>query len=321
MSGLNSGNRKDYSKYDKMSTESLEELLRLDAELPDGEGSDIDEILYISEVIAKRDREQPTGRYSKADVDAAWETFQTKYLPYATDGRSLYDFDDDEPGSTKAITPDMPSPSGKKRISARGRRRLGRLASIAAAIALLIGIMTVTAYAMGYDLWGVIAQWTKDTFTFVSVSKVGDTGDPNASDVLDSGEYTDLQAALDAYGITEHLAPTWLPDGFKLDTLNIDKSSNTNMTIFQANYCNNEKWVVIQITMHQTPDNANYSEWQKNDGDVSTIVVDNCTYYLMENYERECAAWSNGPFEGYITGDITSEELSKMVTSIHKEAT
>lgn len=114
MSGLNSGDRKDYSKYDKMSTESLEELLRLDAELPDGEGSDIDEILYISEVIAKRDREQPTGRYSKADVDAAWETFQTKYLPYAADGRSLYDFDDDEPGSTKAITPDMPSPSGKK---------------------------------------------------------------------------------------------------------------------------------------------------------------------------------------------------------------
>ena len=193
MSGLNSGNRKDYSKYDKMSTESLEELLRLDAELPDGEGSDIDEILYISEVIAKRDREQPTGRYSEADVDAAWETFQTKYLPYAADGRSLYDFDDDEPGSTKAITPDMPSPSRRKRISARGRRRLGRLASIAAAIALLIGLMTVTAYAMGYDLWGVIAQWTKDTFTFVSASKASNTGEPNASDVLDSGEYADLQ--------------------------------------------------------------------------------------------------------------------------------
>ena len=47
VSGLDSGNSKDYSKYDGMSTESLEELLRLDAELPDGEGSDIDEILYI----------------------------------------------------------------------------------------------------------------------------------------------------------------------------------------------------------------------------------------------------------------------------------
>lgn len=58
MSGLDSGNSKDYSKYDRMSTESLEELLRLDAELPDGEGPDIDEILYISEVIAKREKEQ-----------------------------------------------------------------------------------------------------------------------------------------------------------------------------------------------------------------------------------------------------------------------
>ena len=105
MSGLDSGNRKDYSKFDRMSTESLEELLRLDAELPDGEGSDIDEILYISEVIAKREEEHPTGRYSEIDVEAAWETFQTKYRPFVTDGRSLYDFDDDEPGSTETASP------------------------------------------------------------------------------------------------------------------------------------------------------------------------------------------------------------------------
>lgn len=65
MSGLDSRNSKDYSKYDRMSTESLEELLRLDAELPDGEGPDIGEILYISKVIAKREKEHPTGRFQK----------------------------------------------------------------------------------------------------------------------------------------------------------------------------------------------------------------------------------------------------------------
>lgn len=312
MSGLNSGDRKDYSKYDKMSTESLEELLRLDAELPDGEGSDIDEILYISEVIAKRDREQPTGRYSEADVDAAWETFQTKYLPYATDGRSLYDFDDDEPGSTKAITPDIPSPSGKKRISARGRRRLGRLASIAAAIALLIGIMTVTAYAMGYDLWGVIAQWTKDTFTFVSTSKVNDTEDPSPST---DGEYTDLQAALDAYGVTEQLVPTWFPDGFVLEPAVVNELHNQIM--FCAHGKSDNKVLTIQISQYDNPSEIDYTSWQKDDVDVTTLSIENCTFYLMPNIKRNSIIWSKGNFECSITGDVSLDELTRMVKSIY----
>ena len=92
--------KKDCSKYDAMSTESLEEFLRLDAESPNGKEIDTEEALYISEVIVKRDREHPTGRYTEVDVKAAWEEFQTKYLPYMTDGRSLYDFDDDEASDT-----------------------------------------------------------------------------------------------------------------------------------------------------------------------------------------------------------------------------
>ncbi len=317
MSGLNSGDRKDYSKYDKMSTESLDELLRLDAELPDGEGSDIDEILYISEVIAKRDKEQPTGRYSEADVDAAWETFQTKYLPYATDGRSLYDFDDDEPGSNKAITPDMPSPSGKKRISARGRRRLGRLASIAAAIALLIGIMTVTAYAMGYDLWGVIAQWTKDTFMFVSVSKANDLEDSNTSVSINTGQYENLQAALDAYGISEPLVPSWLPDGFILDSINVDENTDPEVIIFQANYRCADQWIIIQFNMHQEHYDVTYAGWEKDDMDADILKVENCEFYLLENMGRECAIWSNGPFECSIISDISAEDLSHVIKSIY----
>lgn len=317
MSGLNSGNRKDYSKYDKMSTESLEELLRLDAELPDGEGSDIDEILYISEVIAKRDREQPTGRYSEADVDAAWETFQTKYLPCAADGRSLYDFDDDEPGNTKALAPDTPSPSGKKRISARGRRRLGRLASIAAAIALLIGIMTVTAYAMGYDLWGVIAQWTKDTFTFVPVSKVNVSEGFNSNSTLSEGEYVDLQDALDAYGITEALAPTWLPDGFSVESITVDEMMDPSTTVFQGNYNCGEQWIIVQICLHKDSDGAVYTEWLKDAEDANAIEINRCTFYLMRNAGRECVAWSVGPFECSIIADISSEELVEIIKSIY----
>ena len=38
---------RDFSKFDKMSTEELNEILRQDSQLPDGEDSDTDAILYI----------------------------------------------------------------------------------------------------------------------------------------------------------------------------------------------------------------------------------------------------------------------------------
>lgn len=317
MSGLDSGNSKDYSKYDGMSTESLEELLRLDAELPNGEGADIDEILYISEVIAKREKEHPTGRYAEADVEAAWETFQTKYLPYVTDGRSLFDFDD-EPNRAGAENPisDISSPSGKRQVSLRGRRRLSRVVSLVAVAAALLGLMTVTAYAMGYDLWEVIAQWTKDTFTFVSVSKVSDTGEPNASTSLNSGEYADLQAALDAYKVTEQLAPKWIPDDFSLELVSVDEGPEGVKAIFCACYKSGEKSIIVQINMHQTPSDASYATWQKDDMDVDTIRISDCTFYTMQNAGRECAIWTNGPFECNINGNVSSAEMQKIIESI-----
>ena len=48
---------RDFSKFDEMSTEELNEILRQDSQLPDGEDSDTDAILYIMGVIAKRNQE------------------------------------------------------------------------------------------------------------------------------------------------------------------------------------------------------------------------------------------------------------------------
>lgn len=45
----------DHSKFDNMSTAELNEYLRQDAERDD---SDLDDVLYIMEVLAKREKEE-----------------------------------------------------------------------------------------------------------------------------------------------------------------------------------------------------------------------------------------------------------------------
>ena len=44
MSALNNVNREDYSKFDRMSTEALAELLRLDAQASEEESLDVETI-------------------------------------------------------------------------------------------------------------------------------------------------------------------------------------------------------------------------------------------------------------------------------------
>ena len=69
---------RDFSKYEAMSTEELEEILRLDAEAPEGAQSDTELILYILEVLAsRRNTKNSTGNTAQE----AWESFQQNYMP------------------------------------------------------------------------------------------------------------------------------------------------------------------------------------------------------------------------------------------------
>ncbi len=68
----------DFSKYDSMSIGELEEILRADAMGPERDDSDIDEILYVMEVLAKKRRQN--GIAGKTALEA-YQEFQQHYLP------------------------------------------------------------------------------------------------------------------------------------------------------------------------------------------------------------------------------------------------
>ena len=109
--------KRDYSHYDQMSTAELEQILRLDFQASDESGSDLDAILYIADLLAKRN--------GPSDPDAAWERFQAQYRPCA-DGRSLYDWDD---------SGDTPAAAEQTSLTSVRPRRWRRLAVLAAVLA------------------------------------------------------------------------------------------------------------------------------------------------------------------------------------------
>lgn len=89
------------------------------------------------------------------------------------------------------------------RFKPRHHWRAARL--IAAVVVVTLSCM-VTAQALGYDVFGIIARWTEETFRF-SVPASTETSAAPSGDA----EYKDLQEALDAYGIAGTVAPKWYP--------------------------------------------------------------------------------------------------------------
>ena len=122
------------------------------------DNADIDTLLHISEVIVSREKED----FNQSKIDKAWERFKNDYLPSAS-GESLYDdpeCDDNELNFRET------SPFKKKRST----RTLMRVALVAAILAVLITIGSITASAFGNNLLGKVAEWTGAVFHFETAS-------------------------------------------------------------------------------------------------------------------------------------------------------
>jgi len=304
----NLASSRSFSEFDKMGTKELEKILRLDAQLPEGEDCDTELILHISEVIAKREQENSSGRLP--DIDKAWNVFNEKYRPYAGDGRSLYEYEQSDITELSSIKNKPSSPNSTSPVRHMGRR-LARAACAAAVIAILMFAATATAYALGYDLWGYVAEWSKETFGFTPENQAPSSGLPSRPT---QNELSDLQAALDEYGITEKLIPKYIPQGFVQTEFYVDSSGGSNYltSVFEKS----EQTIIIDV---KTNANIVHSYYEKDYSDPEIYEMNGVEHYIITNMGKFFAAWRTENYEVSILGPETKEELIKMIDSIYEE--
>ena len=198
----------DFTIYNSMATQELEEILRLDAEMPEGQESDIDKILYIMEVLAERKRNNShTGKTALE----AYESFKQNYMP-ETDNNVI--------------------PIKDKRKSPRWLRSL--VATAAVLTILLTGI--ITANAFGVDAWDAVVHWSQETFHF---------GDKDSPQVDNSLTYTSLQDALKRGNSPTWLVPTYIPEVFSLTEIDVQQTPRRK--VYTARYQYGEKSMIISV--------------------------------------------------------------------------
>lgn len=274
-------------KYDNMEDEQLRDILRADASKPEGEESDVDEIFYVMELLARRRAERGETR----DPAKALEAFKKRYP------NDLVVDEEDEVCSEKVIPY-----SGR---SAGWKRRL--VAAAAAAALIVVGVTSVSAAK--FNLWETIAKWTQETFHWGTSQESVE----NAPTKDGTPPCAELQETLLSYDINEKLVPTWLPKGYSPAEVQIVQQPNRRM--FYASYQCLDKYLIIQIQDYM---DANPFQFEQSDSETKIYVKNDIKYYIFENNHGTQIAWINGCYECNIYGDYSTEEAEIMIDSITK---
>ena len=284
----NNQNRQDnaFATYDAMSTDELQQILREDASKPEGEGSDMETILYVMEVLAKRRKEQNEG----VDPVEALESFKSKYYK-----------PNDDSFISERVTKDR-----KKRIHFGWSR--GLIAAVMALVIILGG--SLTANAMGFDLFEVIAKWTQETFHFGYTGQTAESIDPSPHY---SNPCKSLQEELDAFQYTSKIVPQWLPNGYTEVDLKVDITPMQRR--FTAKYQSGDNTIRIRIVDYL---NGAPTQYEQSDALLEVYTSNGINYHIFDNHGQLQVAWTIGSLECNITGPLTLSEIKCIIDSIEK---
>lgn len=297
-------NSEKYAYLNRLSTEQLEELLRMDVE--ESKPGNEDVVFHILEVIEQRENEHPTGRIP--DVDKAWAEFQEYYnVPEGAD-TSLYPCetvsDDSSENTAEHCSCRMP----------RMRRWLKQGLVAVIAIAVVFGGIVV-AQAAGVDVFGTIGRWTNNVFHFdLSADETSTSTGIYVGEGI--SEYAALQETLASVGIDENLAPTWFPVGFNASDPEILTTNINDTVCLELFNEKNGQYISIEIIRYNTEQHLQATQFEKDANNVEQYSNEHQTFYILSNADTITATWSNDLIMMQLSGNIPKDDLKKNIDSI-----
>ena len=283
-----------YPFLEQMRTEELEALLQQEFTAADGGEPDVDYIMAIMEVMKQRDANPPAA---EVDVDAAWRDFKENYQGQA----SAYETEV-LPERDSSHLDQITSPSPKKKS-----RRILRAAVITAAC---IVILCGAASAFGFDILQAFADWTAETFGFVTPGQ-------EEAEAPQDDPFLKLRLAV-AEESSSSIVPKWYPQGTQLDD-DVHFTHRSDGTRIQALYTSENGDFIIRIQIYDNLPEEYIGVYQKNDENVKKHEINGIIHYFYENNQTHCVAWVNRNVEVLIQGDLEFEDLEKMTNSIYEE--
>ena len=274
-------NNGSFDYLNKLNVQQLREILRLQL---DEDEVNIELIKKINAVLASK-TEEP-----ELDVASAYDRLRA-----AESSEPLYSEVMDEMTAEKAVRP---------RPKFRALFKVGLVAAVM--IVLFIGT-GIVGYAMGFDFWGAMREWTEDRFSFL-------VGDSLFQRTEVEDPYSRLRGELRANGVTVEVVPEYMPDGFSLSSVVTDETM-IGLGIFSTLTNDNEE-ILLNYTLTAKDSSSFYA---KDEVEPEVYTVCGIDHNIFTNEGSYIAVWINQNVQCEIYKVEDKDELLKMIDSIYKE--
>ncbi len=273
-------------EYDDLSPEDLKKALKTVLLYADEVNDDT--TAELDRIMAALREKEPLER--ECSAEESWAIFQAEHREELSQlGVRKNDTD-------KEVVPDR-AVSGQI-VRRKSTRVLLRVALAATLVVVLLTAAAVTAGAMGFDLWGWAPKWIQEDLRFV-------TEEPGAEDVQD------IPTALAALGIDEPLYPHWLPEDMKRENVEIQ----FDPIFLHEAYSGSNRLLSIIIISAPLSDTAVY---QRSEADPEEHIAGNTIHYIFSDINHISATWYTKDYSVLIVGNITDDEMRKVIDSVYE---
>ena len=286
------------TRYDDYTVEELRAALQrvfMFSDLTDADMDEMDKILSVLREKAPFDHPHTTEEMWKRFASEHAEELASLGIRKNEDTEEVIE---KEPAKIKSAPYVLP-----ERAERRSGKKTGflRVAMIAAAMMVIIIAITVTASAIGIDLWGWVPKWNSEALSFGGEENTG-------NEFYDSSP---IVLMLTQSGITEPLFPHWIPEGFRIEASIIQ----TDPLFLHEGYSNGDRYLSITIEPTSIADTFIF---QKDGQQPLEYVVNQQSHYITSDVACYTATWQAKTVMVQITGDISLEEMKQVINSIYE---
>lgn len=257
------------------------------------DGGELDEEA-LDALLDRMEEVSPLPASLATDPAEALERFRRRYAPLLA-----------EEGA--GGTPGEASAAPEKR---RCSNPLVKALPIAAALVLLLG--TVTAQALGVDVFSAVARWTAEIFRLDGGSTPYAAVELRPLEVGEEASYESLEEAVEAFGIDAPIVPREIPERFEL--VEVKAVQRKLGVLIYANYESGGE--VFQVRYNEAEMEESTAVERENDF-VDSCLTHGINHYLLMDMGREKAVWQNGEFECCLFGDVSEKEMKDIIYSIY----
>lgn len=189
------------------------------------------------------------------------------------------------------------------------RKRGRRILHFVEAAALIATVLVATAAACGWQDYFLV--WGRELLRITPApSGVMALAEPNTDG------YSTLAEAVAGAGMEDARIPTWIPARFAIKDLAIQELNL--YTAVTGVYVADESELLVRINRYLEAGDIPYFNFETNNDEKQTEVAKGgIIYYYTENGETRRVTWKDGNCLYSISGEVTREEMDRMVNSFY----